>query len=221
MQSDAKSPGAVIGGNLRSLREQHGKRQDDIAAAARAVGLRWSQATVGAIETGRREVSVGELIALPSILLRSLDLAVTITVQDLVTTEEDLRLGHDFTAAPAWVAAAFRRRRRLTAEERAHTQAAIAEAEVEFARLDAEAQVKAAQVDAGQLLERRAAQRLGVDPLAVALAARKTWGHSLTAERDRRTEGGSAKPRGVGAVTRQCIAELRPVLAHAGLITED
>jgi hypothetical protein len=57
---------------------------------------------------------------------------------------------------------------------------------------------------------------LGVEPLAVAKAARKLWDRSLTEERDRRLERRDATPRSVqalrGHVTRALIAELRGAL---------
>ncbi len=47
-------------------------RQEDLALKARARGLRWSASTVTAIEIGRRPVSAGELLLLPTLLQVSL-----------------------------------------------------------------------------------------------------------------------------------------------------
>ena len=49
-----------------------GWRQEDLALNARARGLRWSASTVTAIEIGRRPVSAGELLLLPTLLQVSL-----------------------------------------------------------------------------------------------------------------------------------------------------
>ena len=49
-----------------------GWRQEDLALKARARGLRWSASTVTAIEIGRRPVSAGELLLLPTLLQVSL-----------------------------------------------------------------------------------------------------------------------------------------------------
>src|SRR2546422_750068 len=68
----------ILGGNLRRLREARGFRQEDVAAFARALGLRtqgprtqslktWTQATVVAIERGYRQVSLGECLLFQSI----------------------------------------------------------------------------------------------------------------------------------------------------------
>ena len=59
---------AVIRRNMRSLRLKFGWRQEDLALRARARGLRWSASTVTAIEIGRRPISAGELLLLPTLL---------------------------------------------------------------------------------------------------------------------------------------------------------
>jgi transcriptional regulator with XRE-family HTH domain len=57
---------------MRRLRMKVGWRQEDLALKARARGLRWSASTVTAIEIGRRPVSAGELLLLPTLLQVSL-----------------------------------------------------------------------------------------------------------------------------------------------------
>ena len=59
---------AVIRRNLRRLRTKLGWRQEDLALKAQARGLKWSASTVTAIEIGRRPVSAGELLLLPTVL---------------------------------------------------------------------------------------------------------------------------------------------------------
>ena len=59
---------AVIRRNLRRLRTKLGWRQEDLAQGARARGLSWTASTVTAIEIGRRPVSAGELLVLPTLL---------------------------------------------------------------------------------------------------------------------------------------------------------
>jgi hypothetical protein len=43
-------------------------RQEDLALGARARGLRWTASTVTAIEIGRRPITAGELLLLPTLL---------------------------------------------------------------------------------------------------------------------------------------------------------
>src|SRR6266849_9168502 len=59
---------SVVRRNLRRLRMKVGWRQEDLALKARARGLRWSASTVTAIEIGRRPVSAGERLLLPTLL---------------------------------------------------------------------------------------------------------------------------------------------------------
>jgi len=59
---------ALIRRNLRRLRTKFGLRQEDLALGARARGLRWSASTVTAIEIGRRPITAGELLLLPTLL---------------------------------------------------------------------------------------------------------------------------------------------------------
>lgn len=54
----------ALGDVIRHRREGVGMRQDEVATAARALGLRWTRATVAAIELGRREISLSEFITL-------------------------------------------------------------------------------------------------------------------------------------------------------------
>jgi len=70
MSDTATAFSTLLGQRLRALREGGGKRQEELAAAARHYGLSWSRATLAALETGRRQLSVGELFLLPAVLNR-------------------------------------------------------------------------------------------------------------------------------------------------------
>ena len=63
--STAKNISAVVGENLHTWRMGAGLTQDEVAHWACSLGFEWTQATVAAIETGRREVSLSEFVALP------------------------------------------------------------------------------------------------------------------------------------------------------------
>lgn len=67
--------------------------------------------------------------------------------------------------------------------------------------------------------ERKAARRLGVDPVALSAAAYRTWGRSFVAKRDGAAElekAAGTDRRSLqavrGHVTRQLLAELAPIL---------
>lgn len=72
---------AVVRRNLRRLRTKLGWRQEDLALKARARGLNWSASTVTAIEIGRRPVSAGELLLLPTLL--------QVPLMELVAADQD------------------------------------------------------------------------------------------------------------------------------------
>src|SRR5690349_20549555 len=58
----------ILGQKVRKIRLDRRWRQDDVARLARQRGLPWNQATVAAIETGRRSLSLGEALLLQMIL---------------------------------------------------------------------------------------------------------------------------------------------------------
>src|SRR2546425_3351615 len=66
----AQSLSRTLGRILQEIREQQGVRQDDVARAARAAGLRWTASSVAALETGRRELTADEACHLPAVLYR-------------------------------------------------------------------------------------------------------------------------------------------------------
>lgn len=233
MTTDAKSPSAYIGSRMRALREEHDKRQDEVASAARRWGLRWTQATVAAVETGRRDLSLGELLLLPLVL--SFGLPTSVELPDLFSGRERLELapgcfinaenvravlaGDALKLPPKaidveWVkqaAASLRRALEGVTDEVDDRVRQVQQfwPEVKFSELEA------AERDAGQLAERRAAQRLGVEPLVLAAAARHQWGRGFTAERDDRlaSEGGSSSLTARrGHITRAMTDELRSIL---------
>jgi transcriptional regulator with XRE-family HTH domain len=206
----------LLGQRLRALREGGGKRQEDLAAAARGYGLAWSRATVAAIETGRRQLSVGELCLLPATLNRLAGAegpaSGGLLVADLLPERGDqwvaltprtsvrvrsLRalLGatgepisdHDFDIP-------HRRQTRIA-------QAALAESirrwttdtDTTWRRIMGRPLITSdlttlnqALEDAAGAVEQQAARGERVSTIAVALAARKVWDRSLTEERDHR-----------------------------------
>src|SRR6266571_3148847 len=66
---------------MRRLRLKFRWRQEDLALRARARGLKWSASTVTAIEIGRRPISAGELLLLPTLL--------QVPLTDLVSGNQD------------------------------------------------------------------------------------------------------------------------------------
>lgn len=212
----------LIAENLRHLRQERDLRQDALAATARAHGLAWTQQTVAAIEAGRRAVSLGELLLLQSLLELPLgellpELLMTdeaeVEVEGVVLSANELgalaagqailpagmllrvlwpeEFGGDRQASAAYKRLLGRRFERYGVSENEAPQVTMAE-----------------HGDA----ERKAARRLQVEALDIALASWSLWGHSLTEERDRRMQEqdsqGEERARR-GHVTRQLLDELR------------
>jgi hypothetical protein len=60
----AQATNETLGQRFKAMRERQGLRQDDVAVAARNLGLPWTSATIAAIELDRREVSLDEFVVL-------------------------------------------------------------------------------------------------------------------------------------------------------------
>ena len=236
---ESKPFAEILGTAIRGTREVSGKRQDDLAAVAREYGLPWTRATVAAIEIGRRRLSVEEFLLLPAVLdfieladLLPGDRWVSLTTETSVHTEDLAQIltgkagarnrRHYDTPAlrklqnnkvlrqqlddlvQGKVTPKFIQVIRHVWPEMEHNKDLLLDCEMEAER------------DA----EQKAARRLNVSPFAIALAARKIWRRSLTAERDRRgavRETDEMVPTSRkairGHVTRMLVEEIRPLVA--------
>jgi len=244
---------AAIGNQLRELREEMGLRQDDVATAAKALGLRWSRVAVVRLEAGQRQLEAGEFLLLPEVLMiasmrirgqsglegieRMVELADLLPKSGVMSLTPECRV--DVRALRAAVDGRYgdvrstdldgpllrNLRRRQTAVVAAMgrllAQSSELQETLDSVWAEAPATVKARAVhEAAGEAEQKAARRLGVHPAAVALAAHRLWGRSLTAERDRRVAEQSPGdlPRRIqavrGHVTRKLVAELSPVLSR-------
>lgn len=68
-EAKAKTLSHLVGERIREMREISQVRQEDIAATARKhYGLAWTRATIAALESGKRSLSVEELVLLPLIV---------------------------------------------------------------------------------------------------------------------------------------------------------
>lgn len=60
----------IVGEGLRAFREDKGLRQDDVAAAARELGLKWGRSSVAALEGGSRDLKLEEFFLLSPLIGR-------------------------------------------------------------------------------------------------------------------------------------------------------
>jgi transcriptional regulator with XRE-family HTH domain len=179
------------------LRRERGVRQEDLERALRATGLPWPPSTISRFENGNRDLSAGELLALPAALELALgepvgweellgDAEIPVTDRLSVSAEE---LPHNTWAD---VKAAF------------PTYADLAASGLTWGDL--------AQPDQA---DRRAARRLRVPPAKIAALSRARWGRSMAAEREARLAArlevdDHLDARGLrSAIGRELVAELR------------
>lgn len=184
---------AEVGKWLKRFRDLHELRQDDIARAARHVGLPWTRSVVVALEAGRRYLTIDELVRLP--LLGS-------------------HLGAPLEAVHLEANGSFVQLEPMLSKVlKIETMVPVPAEPV--ARL-------AAYRAAGGDLEQKVARRFRLDPFLVAQIAFSAWGRSLTDERDRRIteQRPLGTPQRAlqalrGHVTRALLRELAPRLVKA------
>jgi transcriptional regulator with XRE-family HTH domain len=246
-QKETKPLAVVIGESIREWREASGKRQDDIAAVARKWGLRWTRATVAAIELGRRQLTVGEFLLLPCVLgfghidvkgtkgefpelfhLLPEEGLISVTPETSVSSKalREILLGK---AGEGWLGnfntpelRNIHSRWTTTQEDNRrylHEMKKVLDHVWPAANHNRKIMETVRENTAGDA-EMKAAKKLSVPPLAVALAAHKLWDHSLTAERDRQVSEQTTDktpPRTLqairGHVTRTLLTELQPLVA--------
>jgi hypothetical protein len=193
----------VIGASLRAFREAGRLHQDRIAAAARAYGLAWTRPTVAAIESGRRQLSIGEMALLPLVLAEVSDGMVRKVADLLPDGDEPVAVGPGLALPIRQV------------KELLGGQATSLPTPDVIARAPSSPALEA-QDDAVQ----KAAAALRVRPDAIVAAAHRLWRRGLTDEREerlgRRPGPDTATARTLqawrGHVTRELLEELRPLL---------
>jgi len=205
---------AAIGERLCQLRQQRGVRQEDVAAGARKIGLRWNRATVALIENGLRKLSLGEFLALPYIFIVNDEVIRGSSWQP--QKRPDLA---DFLPSKGWLEVA--RGCTLPAPLLRDVVTANVESILIPTSISAPCEAGEGFLESEALgdAEEKAGRRLKVSAVEVAKAARGLWGHSLTAERDRRVAENVEKssPRTLqalrGHVSRTLTAEIADVIA--------
>lgn len=219
-----------LGRRLQDLRKAKPEiRQEQIASAARAMGLKWSRSTVTAIERGGRQLFVYELVALPSILhgvgipdvqisdLLSPDHVINPWLSDLIQERAQRHqqrlqqaLKQHSRDWEGWYRRIFGRppqfpKDRPEGPESFTTPAAPAPADIDVIA-EEDALVKAA-----------SRSRPRVPPYALAMAAVKCWGRGFSEEREARLQRGNVSARVAqaqrGHVSRALLKELHPLIA--------
>jgi transcriptional regulator with XRE-family HTH domain len=227
MGTDEQSVRAVVGANVRRLREAAGARQDDVAIAARELGLHWHRSKVAALERGEKPIDLAELVLVAELLgeLANQD----IRLSDLLEGDGAVRL----TSEVVVYSAALRRYLNgrpvsigipdvpgLSADDLHAGSAVMKVMSKRMSQLAGEdvnfrSSLKHVATSTGEA-EERAGRVLGLSATDVASLAIGLWGRTLTEERDRRVgDGGSDSGRAArrGRVTRELVKDLRARLA--------
>jgi hypothetical protein len=82
----------VVGANMRRIRESRAKVLHDVATAARDLGLTWDPSAVSRIETGKRDMTLEEFLALPLVMTLALNEIVTLADLLEADVEDELLL---------------------------------------------------------------------------------------------------------------------------------
>lgn len=227
MGDEAPDLQAVIGRRLRAVRAP-AMRQDDVAAGMRRYGFNWTGATVAAIETNRRNVSLEEAIALPLVLRCELtDLVLSPDVPKVALNERGAI--HRAALAAVLVGEATQ-----ASEQELHPLLRSSLPELDEDVLQAWEQGRFADEALigvwinearQQEAERKAARHLGVSTAQVAALALRLWGRSLSEERDARlqeTDYRAASEQAVkGHITRELRDEIKTLLPHLDTLSPD
>lgn len=195
-----------VANNLRRLREAAGRRQEDVAVAARQLGLDWGRSTVGMLEADHYELKAAELLLLPLVLLRAGIGDVTLAAL-LVGDEENVQVG---TVGLFKGEVPKLLGRKASAVTWGTTEV--------FEVVEAGGHPYAVPRVFGEA-EQKAGRRLGVPARVVMGAALNLWGRSLAEERDARVaesapaEAGARSLQALRAhATRALLAELEPLV---------
>jgi transcriptional regulator with XRE-family HTH domain len=183
MEPPAVNLNRLVGQALRDLRISRGRQQEQVAAAARALGVPWTRSTVTAIERGGRQVFLHELLLIPNIF------------QSAGITRED---GTPFEIRDLLSDALIARWRSGLAQVSITPATAHLGLQGGPPSLDTIAREDAIQ---------KGALRFKVSPTRLAQAALRAWGHGFQEEREARLR--SEASRGYrGHVSRVLFREL-------------
>lgn len=229
---NAESLRRIVGRRVGDLRQAAGRRQEDVATAARECGLAWSRSKVASLEAGEKAISPEELVLLPLVLSLALGRAVTLT--ELLDVESDITLSTTVTWPASTVAAMFAGDQevinRLPVPTSPRTAAIadralrhVGEATHRLRDLGLDlmtSDARRVQAQSGEA-EVKAARRLHEPRMVIDALGLRLWSRSLSAERDRRLGDVAGQPPATvrarrGQITRQLLAEMRDYIDRQG-----
>lgn len=180
----------VIGENTRTLRIEAKVTAERFAAAASSVGLPWTTGRVGDFEHGRMTADLATIYAASVALGRIIGRPVTLA--ELLATDSPVDINDTLTIGPGALLGQV-----VPAGPSGH--GGLSATAVPLLVLES---------------DHRLCRDLGVDRDTGVKAMVSLWGHTFSAERDRRA-GEGANPQKRGIVARRLKAELRAELERA------
>lgn len=232
---DARPLREAIGAQVARLREDAGKRQDDLATVARRMGLAWNRAKVADLERGAMAVSAEDLLLLPLVLTLALDRDDRpVTYAELFATDVHVALSRCTWVStrdlpgllgdtvhrgqvvrlvvPQHEHAATRRAFRNRGEDQRSASLRVGNVASELVAATAAGETEA---------EQRIARRLGEPREVLTRVYARLWGRSLSAERDARVADAlppGTDPRTVqakrGRITRDLMSEVEEFIRN-------
>lgn len=191
----AQSLPLVMGHNCKRIRVEIGLRQDDLAAAARVVGLKWSSAKVSDFEAGRWTSSFETALCVSLALELAANAAGvnrTVTLADLIGDEGSIALTEEVTVSASGLSAVCR--------------GASWDKSMPMVINKAPGGAQGVLARSG-LSEDRLAKRLNITHELLAETCWALWQRSFTEERDRRA-GPDANSQRRGQIARLLQAEI-------------
>ena len=206
---------SVIADNMQRIRRDRGLLQEDVAMAARWVGVMWSSLTVTQIETRARQLSLDEFLLLPLILRCKISELVAVDDQ-----KQPVQLGFGTILDAETVAELVSAKGPQLKDDQVPVLPALEEKleskikeAITFSGLEPTllSYLKIREGARGEA-ERKAAQTLQRPAAEITALATRLWNRSLTEERDIRAEEQASvgkETRAVrGHITRALLQEI-------------
>lgn len=209
---------SVITDNMRRIRRERGVLQEDVAMAARWVGVMWSSTTVAQIESGTRQLSLDEFLLLPLIL--------RCKIGDLLTVKDHnqpVKLGYNTILDPEAVAELVSPKGPRLKDDQIPMLPGLEEEldpkikeAIDFSGLEPTllSYLKIREGARGEA-ERKAAQAMKFSAVEITALALREWGRSLTEERDARAEAQAGEGKETRAVRGHITRALLGAIGNA------
>lgn len=221
MDNEGQTIREVVGENVRRIREAAGARQDDVAAAARGEGLRWTRSKIAALERGEKALDLAETVLLATAMGEVAGYPVA--VADLLAGDGAVRLSSAVVlhreslrrflgGVPVRVVVADIPGAPESIREMMVRMPAAMERAASLIGKGATGYLLKHALDHAGEAEERAGRTLGVSKMEVACLAVGLWGRTVAEERDRRVGDdvpAASRSAKRGRATRQLVEELR------------